>query len=554
MSGATPSLATRLRSTLLVAGALQLLAVVIALSLTVETRADERRLTENYFTTVQDSHEGFVRAVDLHDEVAGYLRDGAPDRLAEARRLLQPRQGAATVEQLRQRLADDPDALAALDDVRTAYVTWLEQAAPLLQAVERGGAQAVTAADRRADDARFAEVRTGYDRYLDEVVEARDAAADRLRYRTTLLFAAVVASVATSLVTAVLVYAALRRWVVRPVAALAEETRTVRTGQLDHEVRGSGPPEIVALGADVEAMRRGLVEQLAVLERTQGRLEQQAEELRRSNRDLEQFAYVASHDLQEPLRKVSSFCQMLERRYKGELDERADQYIAFAVDGAKRMQLLINDLLAFSRVGRMSGGFAEVPMDEVLGEALRNLATAVEESGAVVTAEPLPVVHGERRLLVQLLQNLIGNAVKFRGDQPPQVRVDAREVDGCWEFAVADNGIGIEPQYAERIFVIFQRLHPKAEYDGTGIGLSLCKRIVEHHGGSIWLDTSVTHGTTFRWRMPVEAPAPVGDDDGETVGAALLQQIGDDIDSEIDSDDEAPRGADEEAAWTATSR
>ena len=553
MTTSSPTLAGRLRTTLLVAGALQLLAVVAALVLAVETRADQQRLTADFFSTVQDSHDGFVRALDLDDASSSYLRDGDPERLAEARSLMQPRPGAPTVEDLRQRLRGEDDALAALEAVRAVYVDWLAQLAPLVDAVEQRGPGAVTPAERAANDARFLAVRDLYDVYVAEVLEARDAAAGRLADRTSLLFVAVLVSVATAVVTGLLVYSALRRWVVRPVADLADETRVVRQGRLDHEVQVSGPPEIVALGADVEAMRRGLVEQLAALERTQTRLEQQAEELRRSNRDLEQFAYVASHDLQEPLRKVSSFCQMLERRYKGQLDERADQYIAFAVDGAKRMQLLINDLLAFSRVGRMSDGFAEVPMDDVLAEALRTLSLAVEEAGAQVTSDPLPVVHGERRLLVQLLQNLIGNAVKFRGDEPPRVHLSSREVDGCWEFAVADNGIGIEPQYAERIFVIFQRLHAKADYSGTGIGLALCKKIVEHHGGSIWLDTAVDRGTTFRWRLPVDPPEPTTDDEtDETPGAALdavLRQ-----DPLLDRPDEAPHGADEEATWTTTSR
>ena len=278
-------------------------------------------------------------------------------------------------------------------------------------------------------------------------------------------------------------------------------------------------------------MRQLLVSQLdeaqdarAEVEQPRALLQAQAEDLRRSNRDLEQFAYVASHDLEEPLRKVASFCQMLERRYKGQLDDRADQYIAFAVDGAKRMQLLINDLLAFSRVGRLGSGFTDVPLDDALADALRNLATAVEESSATVTADPLPVVRGERGLLVQLLQNVVGNAVNFRGDSPPEVSIAVRRVGDRWEFACRDNGIGVEPQYAERIFVIFQRLHPKTDYEGTGIGLALCKKIVEHHSGDIWLDADDDgYGTTVRWTLPVEAAVrPVVDDEGPAAGVPAL--------------------------------
>jgi light-regulated signal transduction histidine kinase (bacteriophytochrome) len=262
-------------------------------------------------------------------------------------------------------------------------------------------------------------------------------------------------------------------------------------------------------------MRERLVEQLAQVEsvrdglaEAQQRLESQAAELHRSNRDLEQFAYVASHDLQEPLRKVASFCQLLERRYAGQLDERADQYIAFAVDGAKRMQQLINDLLAFSRIGRRTTGRDEVPLDACFAGALRNLETAIEETGASVSSDPLPVVWGEKALLTALLQNLISNAMKFRSDHPVSVRITVEEQEDEYLFRCSDNGIGIEPQYAERIFVIFQRLHGKDQYSGTGIGLALCKKIVEWHGGRIWLDTEAGgpgSGTTFGWTLPVVA-------------------------------------------------
>jgi light-regulated signal transduction histidine kinase (bacteriophytochrome) len=167
------------------------------------------------------------------------------------------------------------------------------------------------------------------------------------------------------------------------------------------------------------------------------------------------------------------------------------------------MQQLINDLLAFSRVGRLSSGFADVALGDCLAQALSNLEAAMETSEAEVTSDELPVLRGESGLLTQLLQNLVGNAVKFRGDEAPRVHIGARRDGESWEFSCADNGIGIEPQYAERIFVIFQRLHPKDEYEGTGIGLAMCKKIVEYHGGHIWLDTSVERGTTFRWTMPV---------------------------------------------------
>jgi light-regulated signal transduction histidine kinase (bacteriophytochrome) len=284
-------------------------------------------------------------------------------------------------------------------------------------------------------------------------------------------------------------------------------------------VHATGPGEIAELAEDVERMRTALVVQLGEIERNAAeiaeahdRLTEQAEELRRSNRDLEQFAYVASHDLQEPLRKVASFTQLLQKRYGGQLDDRADQYIGFAVDGAKRMQQLIQDLLGFSRVGRLGGELADVPLDAVLTAALDNLDELVADSGAVITHNPLPVVRGERPLLVQLLQNLIGNAVKFRDpDRPPTVHLSARRMGDSWQLECRDNGIGIDPQYAERVFVIFQRLHPKEVYEGTGIGLALCKKIVEYHGGRIWLGEHEGPGTSICWTLPAVAGDPTDD-------------------------------------------
>jgi signal transduction histidine kinase len=504
VSGRRSSLAGRLLTTLLALGLVLLVVVGLALGVFLSMRVEQRKVTEDYFLTIQDSNAGFLSVLEIEEAAASYLRTGAPEDLARLREAQQPREGAAGGEVLRQRLRESPEALEALERTTAVAVDWYGFLEELLQTVEQDGPQALTEAQRVEQRQRFAELRSEYGTYIDAVLEARGGSVARLQERTTLLFTAVLLAVATSVVAGVLLYTALRTWVTRPVEALAAETRTVRSGALEHQVQVEGPPEIVALADDVEAMRLGLVEQLAELRQAQERLEMQAEELRRSNRDLEQFAYVASHDLQEPLRKVSSFCQMLERRYKGQLDERADQYIAFAVDGAKRMQLLINDLLAFSRVGRISDGVEQLAMADVLADALHNLGSAIEDSGAVVTADELPVVHGERRLLVQLLQNLIGNGLKFRSESAPRIRIEARRDGDEWEFAVCDNGIGIEPQFADRIFVIFQRLHAKSEYDGTGIGLALCKKIVEYHGGHIWIDTSVTEGTRIRWSLPAD--------------------------------------------------
>ena len=226
-------------------------------------------------------------------------------------------------------------------------------------------------------------------------------------------------------------------------------------------------------------------------------LEAATAELRRSNAELEQFAYVASHDLQEPLRMVASYCQLLQRRYSGKLDKDADEFIGFAVEGAERMRQLVNDLLTYSRVGTKGKPFVEVAMEQVLDHALANLAVAIEEAGARVTHDRLPVVFGDPVQLGQLLQNLIGNAVKFRGDSPPEIHLGAGREDGRWLIWVRDNGIGIEPQYIDRIFLIFQRLHTRQQYPGTGIGLAVCKKIVERHDGRIWVESEPGRGSRF---------------------------------------------------------
>lgn len=240
--------------------------------------------------------------------------------------------------------------------------------------------------------------------------------------------------------------------------------------------------------------------------RVQSELEKLATELARSNQDLERFAYVASHDLQEPLRMVASYTQLLARRYAGQLDARADKYIAYAVDGATRMQELVNGLLAYSRVSRQGEDFVPVACEQVLESVLRNLEHACRKTGAVVTHDALPTIRGNPTQLTQLLQNLISNALKFRGSEPPRVHVSARAAADQWLFSVRDNGIGIDPQYFQRIFVIFQRLHTREQYSGTGIGLALCKKIVEHHGGRLWVESAPGSGSTFLFTLPREVP------------------------------------------------
>jgi len=248
-------------------------------------------------------------------------------------------------------------------------------------------------------------------------------------------------------------------------------------------------------------------------------LNQQADELKRSNADLEQFAYIASHDLQEPLRMVSQFTGLLKRRYGGKLDAEADEYMEFAVGGATRMLALINDLLTYSRVGREQVAAKPVDTQIVLDQALANLQTVIAERAAKVSSGPLPTVWADQGMLVRLFQNLIGNALKFCKADRPIVRIQAEARGSEWVFSVADNGIGIEAQYQERIFLIFQRLHKQGDYPGTGIGLAVCKRIVERNGGRIWLESEPGQGTTFFFTLP----ASVGQRPAETAMAPADQ-------------------------------
>jgi signal transduction histidine kinase/CHASE3 domain sensor protein len=273
---------------------------------------------------------------------------------------------------------------------------------------------------------------------------------------------------------------------------------------LDSDQSGDGVTGAVLTFRDVTERRA-----------VQRALEERARELARSNADLEQFAYVASHDLQEPLRAVVSYLQLLERRYGGKLDERAEKYIGYAVDGGRRMQTLITDLLTYSRVGRREVEMEPVDLDVILDRVLSGLRVAIEESDAVVTHEPLPTIVADTSQMTQLFQNLIGNAVKFRGEEAPRIEISAERQEaaspasvapgtsnGAWLFAVRDNGIGIAPEYRERVFVLFQRLHGRDEYSGTGIGLAVCKRIVERRGGTLWVDDAPGGGSTFRFTIP----------------------------------------------------
>jgi PAS domain S-box-containing protein len=264
-----------------------------------------------------------------------------------------------------------------------------------------------------------------------------------------------------------------------------------------------GPQERVILESLANligpAVDNGSLYEEAVL--AEQELARQAQELSRSNTELEQFAYVASHDLQEPLRMVSSYVQLLSRRYKDKLDSDADDFIGFAVDGAARMQVLINDLLTYSRVGTQGRPFEPTDCNNIIRRVIDDLTGIIGDAGATVVYDDLPTINCDATQLGQLFQNLVANALKFRSEDPPKIRVSAEGRDGEWVFSVRDNGIGIAPDYFEQIFLIFQRLHNRSEYAGTGIGLAVCKKIVERHGGRIWVDSEHGKGSTFHFTL-----------------------------------------------------
>jgi signal transduction histidine kinase len=376
-------------------------------------------------------------------------------------------------------------------------------AVPTIALVRSDPAAARRPASVGAGEGRSDSFRSALGQLQGGLLSARQAARARLDANASAVGWWVLGTGLLVLVSVALVAYTLRRQLVQPVRRLASGVRRVAEGDFSQEVAGSGAQEIVDLGHDVNVMRARIVAELDALQSAQA-------DLQRSNAELEQFAYVASHDLQEPLRKVASFCQLLQQRYGGQLDERADQYIGFAVDGARRMQDLINDLLAFSRVGRMEQPHVDVDCGVIVERVRGDLSRTIEESGATVEVEgTLPTVHGDAGLLRLVFQNLLANAIKFRGQAAPRVTLSAEADGDFWRFRCADNGIGIDPEYAERIFVLFQRLHPRTQYEGTGIGLAMCRKIVEYHGGRMWLDagrTALGSGSTFLFTLPAQRP------------------------------------------------
>ncbi len=495
------TLARRLRVAL---GAFSLLLLVAVVAILLVLRRADNALTdqtERILPARVAAGQLLTALVDQETGLRGYA-------ITHEAAFLQPyREGLDNEARLRTQLErfirpQDPARLDLLT-VDAAITAWHQEYAALrLKDVLAGSATTTIQFGKQL----FDQVRTANGAL--DVDLAREAAAARRDADRDRQLVVVVLSILAVLVAAALagLQRALRGAVLQPMRDLAQQVATISGGTHDLAITPGGPPDIRAMGQGVESMRLELVRAVAEVEAQQRDISRRAAELARSNADLEQFAYVASHDLQEPLRKVASFCQLLEQRYGGQLDERGEQYLAFAVDGAKRMQRLITDLLTFSRVGRTSRGFAAVDLGASIAKAWAALDTRVSESGAQLDVEGQDVrVHGDAPLLQMLFTNLLGNSLKYRrADCAPRVRVTLVEEGDHLRIDVADNGIGIPQEYADKVFVIFQRLHGRDEYEGTGIGLALCKKVVEFHDGTIELRPSPLGGACVSFTLPLE--------------------------------------------------
>jgi signal transduction histidine kinase len=453
--------------------------------------------------------------VDQETGVRGYALSGQKDFLAPYTTGMADERNAiralqAVIKQL------PPSAAADLKSVATQAHFWrTHYAQPTINQVSRAG-KPVISPDILAGKADFDALRARIGTLQADISGARAQAVAALNRSSAVLDGVFIAVAVGLAAIVVLLAVGLRATVIKPLHRLAAEARQVAEGDFGHKVSlAGGPREVTDLAVDVNTMRERILDELAATRQANTVLQAHTAELERSNSELEQFAYIASHDLQEPLRKVASFTQLLQRRYAGQLDARADQYIEFAVDGAKRMQALINDLLQYSRVGRSAREPALVSSDAALAQARNNLAPAMQETGATVETGHLPLVLAELPLLTAVFQNLLSNALKFSGGKPPRIVITCTRDEPFWLFSFSDNGIGIDPEYAERIFVIFQRLHERTAYPGTGIGLAMTRKIVEYFGGRIWLDTSYTEGSRFLFTLPMPTEtmdqAPEGD-------------------------------------------
>jgi signal transduction histidine kinase len=522
------SMRRRLARLLGAVAAMLVIALAVAVLALVQSRSLHAQADGPYYRALVDGERAVLALGDAEASLRAY-RATCDDAALEPWTRAIGSSGSITLlsDVERRELASDAEVTLASEDAMERTEAWLaEYAEPVVAAVgaaPSGQLACRTALLRTAPSsaegrALFESAHTAVVRYLAVLSAQRDEIVGTLAVWEQVLLGAVATLVLVVVLMGTMMWLALEGWVIRPLTELTAAVRVVSSGVLGREIRPAGTGEVALLAMHVETMRRELVHQVEEIrlshqevENAHDLLSDKTRELERSNRDLEQFAYVASHDLQEPLRKVASFTQLLQKRYGGSLDERADQYIEFAVDGAKRMQRLIQDLLSFSRVGRTGVPREDVELEGVLASALSELSERIEETGAQIVHDPMPGVHGERALLQQLFVNLVGNSLKFRDpDRVPAVRIEVRSMRAHWEISVVDNGIGIDAQYAERVFVIFQRLHSREEYAGTGIGLSLVKRIVEYHKGRIWIEPAAGGGTIVRFTLARRQGQPSG--------------------------------------------
>jgi signal transduction histidine kinase len=488
-------------ATIVVMALFGIIAIAVAGTALSDLSSDRARVENVLDPAALASQELAYAVVNQETGVRGYLLSGQQSFLAPyASGQAEQRQQLAVLKHL---TGDVPGARADIAELQTRLARWRSgYAVPAIKQVAAAG-KPVISPSIATGKALFDSLRGPLVGLQANLSRAKAAAVGALNSASRTVDITLIAIAVILLLLVAGVAAILRSTAIGPLTRLASEARQVAAGNFGHEVKPSGPREVADLALDVNRMRERILSELSAVQVANLALRARARDLERSNSELEQFAYVASHDLQEPLRKVASFCQLLQRRYIGQLDERADQYIEYAVDGAKRMQVLIDDLLAFSRVGRVDREPALISCASALSSARVNLAAEIRQSGAVIETQELPLVRAEFSLITSLFQNLIGNAIKFRGEKPPRVTVSVERTDGFWQFSIADNGIGIEPEYADRIFVIFQRLHDRASYSGTGIGLAMCRKIVEYYGGRIWLETTASEGATFCFTLPV---------------------------------------------------
>ncbi|MEU2037226.1 sensor histidine kinase [Nocardia niwae] len=495
--------------------AAMVLVVIIGTVAGAQVIAQTNRVTDRLLDkTLPAATEAYRLQNALVDQETGLRGYG----ITADRQFLQPyqdgiRDEAQSVARLRELLADRQPLLDELDAVEQSAQRWrTEYAEPLVAALASGSTRGIDPSTPSRGKPLFDELRTRFDAQNNSLAAAIADDEDELAHTRAVRDAVLAGLVIAFLLTGVLLTVLIRRLIVRPLGSLTDASLRVAGGDFDHHIDAHGPADLATVANAVESMRRRIVAELessraqeATLAEQKTDLDLQAVELRRSNAELEQFAYVASHDLQEPLRKVASFCQLLEKRYGDKLDERGKQYIDFAVDGAKRMQVLINDLLTFSRVGRITDRTEPTGLGQSLDKALTNLSAVIEDTATCIRRpDELPEIVGDPTLLTMLWQNLIANAIKFREpDRAPEIEItcESAEDGSGWLLSVSDNGIGIAPEFAEKVFVIFQRLHNREEYSGTGIGLAVCKKIVEYHGGRIWIDTDYTAGARFYFTL-----------------------------------------------------